>query len=250
MSRRQLSVRPVRSSAAYTATPTRRYRSGPSKTGRQRIPSPQVAKDTSGYVIWRTFLDDVAKRMRIAELKKYGVKPLNEESLSAITGGSYGDHRVVLSAVGINSRSPRSSSRADPMPAGWKSLSFVPSAAMKTGGIGDSTITRPLGLANTHLRGFGQQILRLCTKPPQVGVCKSIQSPRSAQKDAAQRADARTSPSVLRRISISMGLATCASMPASRDAFTSSWKAFADMATIGMRASSASSSLRMERASP
>ena len=158
--------------------------------------------------------------------------------------------RVVLSAVGLNWRLAHSSSRADPMPAGWKSLSFVPSAAMRARGIGDSTITRPLGLANTHLRGFGQQILGLCTKPPQVGVCKSIQSPRSAQKDAAQRADARTSPSVLRRISISMGLATCASMPASRDAFTSSWKAFADMATIGMRASSASSSLRMERASP
>ena len=50
-----------------------------------------MAKDTSGYVIWRTFLDDVAKRIRIAELKKYGVKPLNEESLSAITGGSYGE---------------------------------------------------------------------------------------------------------------------------------------------------------------
>jgi len=67
--------------------------------------------------------------------------------------------------------------------------------------------------------------------------------------DAAHRTDARTSPSVLERLSISMGLATCASMPASRDAFTSSRKAFADMATIGVRASSASSSLRMDRAS-
>lgn len=28
---------------------------------------------------------------RIEELKKYGVKPLNEASLSAITGGSYGE---------------------------------------------------------------------------------------------------------------------------------------------------------------
>ena len=28
---------------------------------------------------------------RIAELKKYGVKPLNEESLSMIAGGTYGE---------------------------------------------------------------------------------------------------------------------------------------------------------------